>query len=553
MLERVARYYNTLKYLRPVQLGGQLQKGRILRATPPLPAMPSYPVKRPVTLIPALDMDDTYLARFDVKQLMGNEVTLLHETHSLDLSSWHVEASPLWRFNLHYFEYTIALAAKYHQRNHSKYYDKYKELFYSWIAANPVGTGDGWHPYTISMRLPNLLICLDLFGEVFADDKEFQTKAFQSIYAQYRSLIKRKETWQLGNHYFENLKTILLGSLMFDEPRVFDKHLRLLLREVKEEILPDGVHFELSPMYHKIILEDIIRVTYWLRQAEKPQYKELLPVIQKMVNALASIEKGMGKTPLFNDSGDGVAKDCAALLMAANDLFNITPKYSESFPASGYYKLYDGNIALMFDAGEIGPRYMTGHSHCDCLSFELSVENKPLFVNSGTYQYQGDKRKYFRSTEAHNTLTVGEREQSECWGEHRVARRISNVKAEKNSQLITGSYQTYLGDTHTRMISLAEGALTVLDSVVTAPPNTIHSYLHITDNYEVAADDVSLEVLCGGHKVCTITPVGAEYSIHTSGNLTNYAPQFGCLTHGSCIQFRWQADDRQHGYVIQIY
>lgn len=553
MLYRIARYYNTVKYLRPVQIIGQLLKAYILKSKPAVksPSVIAAPYVK--TLIPALDLDEEYLSRFDIEQLMRGEFMLLGEAHQLDLYSWQVEASPLWRFNLHYFEHAIALAAKYRQTSHPKYYDKFKEIFRSWIVHNPVGTGDGWHPYTISMRLPNLLICLDLFGEIFTVDTEFQTKAFQSIYVQYRSLIKRKETWQLGNHYFENLKTILFGSLMFDEPRVFEKHLRLFLREVKEEILPDGVHFELSPMYHKIILEDIIRVTYWLRQMEKPQYKELLPAIQKMVNALASIEKGMGKTPLFNDSGDGVAKDCAALLMAANDLFNITQNYSESFSASGYYKLYDGNIALMFDAGEIGPKYMAGHGHCDCLSFELSVDNKPLFVNSGTYQYQGDKRKYFRSTEAHNTLTVGEREQSEYWGEHRVARRVSNVKAEKNSQLITGSYQTYLGDTHTRMISLAEGVLTVLDSVVTAAPTTIHSYLHITDNYEVVADDVDFKVLCSGHTVCTVTPVRAEYSIHTSGNLTNYAPRFGTLSHGICIEFRWLADDRQHGYIIQIH
>ncbi len=553
MLDKIARYYNTLKYLKPTQLTGQLKKGFSLRTVPRIPTFSGCPIDRPMTLIPDLDLDSVYLARFDVDSLMNNTVTLLYETHFLDVSTWAVEASALWRFNLHYFEFAIQLGACFNKTRAIGCYSKFKELVLSWIKANPIGKGDAWHPYTISMRLPNWFICFDLFGQAFDTDVAFKETVYESIYAQYRVLIKRKETWQLGNHYFENLKTILLCSLFFDEQRVYNKHIQLFLQEVAEEVLPDGVHFELSIMYHKVILEGVLRVTYWLKQTEKPQYIDLLPVIQRMTDAVASLEGGMGKTPLFNDSGDGVAKESSSLLKAANELFNITPHLSDSFPASGYYKLYDGDIALMLDAGEIGPRYMTGHGHCDCLSFELSVNGNPLFVNSGTYQYQGELRKYFRSTSAHNTLIIGDREQSECWGEHRVARRINNIKVEKDGQLITGSYRSYLGDTHTRIISLADRTLTVLDSVKVAEPATIHSYLHIADSYNIVTIDGILTVLDGKRKICAITPIEAGYFVHNSGNLAHYAPMFGLLTQTSCIEFIWYTDDRQHGYVIQIY
>jgi len=553
MLDKIARYYNTLKYLKPTQLTGQLKKGFSLRTVPRIPTFSGCPIDRPMTLIPDLDLDSVYLARFDVDSLMNNTVTLLYETHFLDVSTWTVEASALWRFNLHYFEYAISLGVSFNKTGAICYYSKFKELVLSWIKANPIGKGDSWHPYTISIRLPNWFICFDLFGQAFETDVAFKETVYESIYAQYQVLLKRKETWQLGNHYFENLKTILLCSLLFDEQRVYDKHIQLFLREVDEEVLSDGVHFELSIMYHKVILEGVIRVTYWLKQTKKPQYIDLLPVIQRMTDAVASLESGMGKTPLFNDSGDGVAKESSSLLKAANELFNITPHFADSFPASGYYKLYDGDIALMFDAGEIGPRYMTGHGHCDCLSFELSVNGNPLFVNSGTYQYQGELRKYFRSTSAHNTLIIGDREQSECWGEHRVARRINNVKVEKNGQLIKGSYRSYLGDTHVRIISLVDRTLTVLDSVSVAEPAIVHSYLHLADSYNIVAIDGSLIVLDGKRKICAIKPVEAGYFVHTSGNLAYYAQMFGRLTQTSCIEFIWYTDDRQHGYVIQIY
>jgi len=33
---------------------------------------------------------------------------------------------------------------------------------------------------------------------------------------------------------------------------------RLLARELREQILPDGGHFERSPMYHAILLKDVL-------------------------------------------------------------------------------------------------------------------------------------------------------------------------------------------------------------------------------------------------------------------------------------------------------
>jgi hypothetical protein len=92
MLDKIARYYNTLKYLKPTQLTGQLKKGFSLRTVPRIPTFSGCPIDRPMTLIPDLDLDSVYLARFDVDSLMNNTVTLHYETHFLDVSTWTVEA-----------------------------------------------------------------------------------------------------------------------------------------------------------------------------------------------------------------------------------------------------------------------------------------------------------------------------------------------------------------------------------------------------------------------------------------------------------------------------
>jgi hypothetical protein len=82
-------------------------------------------------------------------------------------------------------------------------------------------------------------------------------------------------------------------------------------------------------------------------------------------------------------------------------------------------------------------------------------------VNSGTYHYQDKLRKYFRSTQAHNTVKIGSHEQSECWGEHRVAKRIKGVKASLNGSSVCGEYKNYANEKHKRTFLLENGILEI--------------------------------------------------------------------------------------------
>jgi len=89
---------------------------------------------------------------------------------------------------------------------------------------------------------------------------KLEEKLWASVYRQYRYLLLTQEKALLANHYFENLKAIVISALLFEETDIYHKYFDLFLKEIEEEILPDGLHFERSLMYHKIILEDILRV-----------------------------------------------------------------------------------------------------------------------------------------------------------------------------------------------------------------------------------------------------------------------------------------------------
>ena len=93
------------------------------------------------------------------------------------------------------------------------------------------------------------------------------------MYAQYLHLQKKLELHLLGNHYLENLKAVMLGALYFKEPGVYDDYKSRLLEELEEQILPDGMHYERSPMYHKIVLEDLMRAARGVEKADRLFYE----------------------------------------------------------------------------------------------------------------------------------------------------------------------------------------------------------------------------------------------------------------------------------------
>ncbi|MDO5023347.1 heparinase II/III family protein [Slackia piriformis] len=421
----------------------------------------------PALAIEELDCDSRIGMRFDIDALAQDEFFIINNRYKVDLDKWSVEeASHLWNFNLHYFEYCIPLAVRYREHRNADDWRQFKRIVSSWVDACSYAQGDAWHPYTISLRLVNWLICLDLFGEVVYEDRGFFQRLVDSMYLQYRHLLLNQEKHLLANHYFENLKTLLICAAVFDERDVHDSVLATFEVQLDEQILNDGVHFERSLMYHKLILEGLLRVDIAARYMGYPLPSAMREKEQLMLDAMSSLERGMGKTPFFNDAAEGVAKGCGQIVAACENTVGLLADDSKTiFPDAGYYKLYDGDMAVMFDAGDPGPRYMLGHAHCDALSFELSVKGKPLVVNSGTYGYQSELRSYFRSTAAHNTCVIDGEEQLECWGEHRVARGARSIKVlEQGAFGVDAILDNYRRARHRRHIRLEGLTLEVEDS-----------------------------------------------------------------------------------------
>jgi uncharacterized heparinase superfamily protein len=456
-MSRARLYWETLRHLRPSQIAWQL----VRRAAP----LPAHRPVRAEPVRPGLRVQP--FAPTAAPAVGPGEVAFLNRARALDPQAvdWASAEQPkLWRYNLHYFDYLHWPA----------WGPALKDaLVGSWIAAHPVPAGDGWEPYPLSLRTVNWI------KYALAGGRPLPPAVLDSLATQVGALATRLEYHLLANHLLKNGKALFFGGCYFAGPRA-DRWralgLRILLAEADEQVLPDGGHYERSPMYHGIVLEDYLDAVNLVRGCPDlvapADAAKLAATAARARDFLAGIVGGDGRIPLFNDSAFGIAPEVGDLLAYADRVLGAgcagapvgapsgatgstamsvlatagdpvapegaptgaptgaTPITRICFPQTGYFGYRDGGDSLVVDCGPVGPDYQPGHAHCDTLSYELCVGGARAVVDAGVGSYEPDAwRHQVRATASHNTVTVDGAEQSEIWGAFRVARRARPLGA----------------------------------------------------------------------------------------------------------------------------
>ena len=375
----------------------------------------------------------------------------------------------LWLYNLHYFQDLVSEGAG--SRRHLQ-----SEWLSAWIAQNPPGIGNGWEPYPLSLRIVNWI-------KSFMDGLSPEQDWLDSLKIQADYLSQCLEYHLLGNHLFANAKALLFAGCFFGGSAA-DNWRRVALQildvQIDEQILNDGGNFELSPMYHALILVDVLDILNLARVYADCFYPGILVKIKKKVPAMLQYLSDMshpdGKLSFFNDTAWGIAPDNEEIYSYAERLGFKRPQIKSTvltlsdYQDSGYVIFRSEMVTLIADLGMVGPDYIPGHAHADTLSFELSVGGKRLFVNSGTSEYGvSAERLRQRKTPAHNTVSINGLDSSEVWGGFRVARRARVlervVSAERFAFSAThdGFWQQGVKCLHAREWLLTNSSLQITD------------------------------------------------------------------------------------------
>ncbi len=444
---------NTVRYWKPVQIYGPLlpQRRTAHGETPSLR-------QRTGSWTPAIERETT--------QTGPNRFRLLNEER--EIASWNDAGIPkLWLNNLHYLQYPT------------------EELISRWILENPPVSGVGWEPYPLSLRIV-YWVKWALAGHRLSED------AIRSLAQQARVLSQSIEYHIQANHLLENYTALVFAGAFFQGPEA-DRWLRTglegLAEQVPEQILNDGGHYERSPMYHSLVLEDLLDLINLHSIYPLPEPRWDQNVVTGMLAWLDNLCHPDGEISFFNDAAFSVAprpariKDYAASLGIQSN--------GTGLGESGYVRLENNDAVVLFDAGSIGPDYQPAHAHADTLSFELSIRGQRALVNSGTSTYEDNAlRQQQRGTAAHNTVVVDYQNQSEVWGAFHVARRAKpqGVQSDHRSYA-EASHNGYLRlakpVTHHRRVELRRDSLIVEDSLTGTGNHSFDAYFHLHPEADV--------------------------------------------------------------------
>jgi uncharacterized heparinase superfamily protein len=430
--------------------------------------------------------------------------------------------SLLWRYQLHYFDYLVALALV------AKATGKYDiaapgwSLVNDWLRANPPGSRPGWEPYPTSIRLVNWAMAWAINPDAVEALDGGAARLADALAAQARFLERHVEFHIGGNHLIKNARALLVAGDLFNGPEAM--HWRqtgraLLAREVPKQVLSDGGHYERSPLYQTEVLDDLLDCM------EIDGSKATTPdVLIKMARWLKTMSHQDGGLALFNDTiafpdppPHAVLAYCARVTgrdprqaSAADHLVSLEP--------SGYYVISSDEGRLIVDCGEIGPPELAAHAHADALSFEFAWKGRRVVVDTGVADYErGPARSYVRSSRAHNTVVVDGADQSEVWAAHRAGRRARPLGASleriARGARFAGAHSGYvrLGIVHCRHIVVIGPLWVVIDELIGRGEHQYASFVHLHPDLWVR-DTVADPAIGprGGAELLRLRPLAAD-------------------------------------------
>jgi uncharacterized heparinase superfamily protein len=607
-LEQLRVLISTTRHLRRSQITGRLRQilrrnwNRLTRQKVKLTFSPRLSSNLPLWLGPTLE-DALLPQQVDFKAAIARGAavasglfTFLSQTVRYPSEpDWDESTVPrLWRFELHSFSYLADLFVWSADGHRAEAFRTFRSLAESWIRRNERLQGDGWHPYTVSLRVANWCQSFFVFENELGKEADFADLLRRSTYAQARFLSRNLEFDIGGNHLIENARALIIAGFAFagDEAgKWLAQGSELLKAEIREQILEDGGHFERVPGYHSIVTRNLLELSIIFRRNQRPM-EWLEDAAARMLAFLDQLSMPDGGLPLLKDTTfDGIppTEILAAAAVTFSDsrwkrcekaspycwlLFgssgirdfgalrvNETPRKTAILEESGFIVLCHDNDWAILDVGKAGPDRLPAHAHADMFSFELASDGVRFIVDSGVYTYEaGPWRQHFRSTRAHNTVAVNGQDQSEMWSSFRVGRRavpqMIGIQCDAESmiaQVQHDGYRRRAGVVHRRTFAWISGILVIAEEMIGLREAEAVSHLHLHPDVQVESSDGPLWCLRRDARTRFVSAFGQVSARLVKGELNPiqgwYSERFGAKTSNPTLEIRSQRDPF-FGYLI---
>ncbi|MEU6457099.1 alginate lyase family protein [Streptomyces sp. NPDC047065] len=471
----------------------------------------------------------------------------------------------IWELSRH--QYLTVLAAAYAITGDERYAERVACHLRSWWAANAPLHGVHWTSgIELGIRLLSWVWVRRLLdgwpgaAELFEDNPV----ALNQIWHHQRWLAAFPSRGSsANNHVIAEAAGQFAASCAFgwfpSSARLRADALRSLERHLRGNTFRSGLNRELATEYHGLVLELGLAALAEADLADVPVPPTVRLVLLRMTDALAAIVDDRLRPPRQGDADDGhglvvdgAGTDRWGSLLATGDaVFGRRAWWPEvtgtdvrtpmlaalirpypadgavpavTRPASRPAHFADAGLTVLrgpagiwcrCDGGPHGFLSIAAHAHADALSVEVRQEGIDVLADPGTFCYHGQPvwRRYFRSTLGHNTVQLGDADQSVSGGPFLWTRHARSrvLVADPSGALDGGTarwcaeHDGYQRSVHRRRVELtaASRELKVVDEV-RGPRRSVRLAFHLGP--AIAAD------LTGSRAALSWTRDGAERS-----------------------------------------
>lgn len=406
-----------------------------------------------------------------LEPLSGKRSTKKHWKQFDDVSTDETgDRKIVWELNRQQYFFTLGIA--FWLTKNERYAKTFTSHLASWMNENPPGVGVNWSSsLEAAFRVVSWLWAFHFFRDSASLTPELFRAALKFLFLHGTHIEKYLSTYYSPNTHLtgEALALYYLGTqLKFfkHSGRWRKKGATLLLGELDRQILPDGVYFEQSTWYQRYTTDFYthFQILRNLNGDEKDDAarEKLDGKLQSLLDFSMATTRPDGTTALVGDDDGGTSlphsnaapDDFRAVLSTGAALFgrgdyksvagefaaetlwllgadaaqtfenlpeHAPAKNSFAFRDGGYFVMRDGwtetDNYMLVDCGALGA-LSAGHGHADALAVNAAIGGRTVLVDAGTYTYHESEkaRNRFRRSEAHNTLTIGGKSQSEPGG-----------------------------------------------------------------------------------------------------------------------------------------
>jgi uncharacterized heparinase superfamily protein len=353
-------------------------------------------------------------------------------------------------------QWMIPLGQAYLLTGDERYAETVKDLLEHWMRSNGYASSVNW---SCTMEVALRILSWTWFFHVFKHsaawaDRPFRERFLRCLYLHGDYTARHLEKSDVnGNHYTADAAGLVFAGLFFgklpDAERWLQLGWQILCEELPRQVYEDGVDFEASVPYHRLVEELFFLPALYRLTAGHDVPKGYRDRLVAMAQFTAAYSRDDGSVPLWGDADDAralpfggqyindhryllgligtqfEAEDLVRAFSGPRDevLWLLGPstaaalavrregthaQSSVQFPHGGFFVLRNAADHVFVDCGPLGLAGRGGHGHNDLLSFEAVLDGAHLVTDCGAYLYTADyaERNLFRSTGYHNTPQV---------------------------------------------------------------------------------------------------------------------------------------------------